>query len=90
MKYFCVQQVKTELVLQCFTKQNFRVVLQLINYVLLSIVTYTSMKMHHTNVIPFNSNANVHVIVSGYVCFVNVTLSSTLKGKLDLLELFGY
>jgi hypothetical protein len=64
-------------------------VLQLTNFVLLKIITYTSIKMHHTIVVPFNSNANVHVIVSGYVCFVNVTLSSTLKGSLNLLELFG-
>jgi len=56
---------------------------------LLRIVTYTSIKMHHTIVIPFNSSTNVHVIVLGYVCPMNVTLSSTLKGKLDLLELFG-
>jgi hypothetical protein len=64
----------------CFNLQNF---------VLLRIVTYTSIKMHHTIVVPFNSNANVHVIVSRYMCFVNVTLSSTWKGDLDLLELFG-
>jgi hypothetical protein len=44
-------------------------------------VTQTSTETRHAMVVPFNLGVRSHVIVSGYILSVKITLPSSLKGN---------
>ncbi len=64
-------------------KQNLRVWPLFLDdqLLLLSMVTQTSTETRHAMVVPFNLGVRSHVIVSGYILSVKITLPSSLKGN---------